>query len=60
MITQIKYYGDVYKVGNMAHQVRIEIFQSAAVQTIFHDVEAWSKVTQKEIDSLEKIQKDVY
>jgi hypothetical protein len=59
IIAQIKYYGDVHKVGNMAHQVRIEIFQSTVVQTIYHDVEAWSKISKKEIAALDKIQKDV-
>ena len=44
MVTQIKHYGDVRKVGNMAHQVRIEVYQNAAVQTILHDVKAWSKI----------------
>jgi hypothetical protein len=59
IIAKIKFYGDVYKVGNMAHQVRIEIFQSTVVQTIYHDVEAWSKISKKEVEKLDKIQKDV-
>ena len=59
IISQIKHYGDVYKVGNMAHQVRIEIFQSTVIQTIYHDVEAWSKMNKKEIAALDKIQKNV-
>ena len=59
MISQIKFYGDVYKVGNMAHQVRLEIFQSTVIQTVYHEVESWSNVNKKEIQNLEKIQKDV-
>ena len=33
-IAQIKFYGDPYKVGNMALQVRIQIFQSTVIPTI--------------------------
>ena len=58
MVIQIKHYGDVRKVGNMAHQVRIEIYQNAAVLTILHDLEGWSKIGRKQIEALEKIQKD--
>ena len=59
MISQIKYYGDTYKVGNMAPQVRMEIFQSTVIPTIFHDVEGWSKISKKDIEELERIQKNV-
>ena len=56
---QIKYYGDPYRVGNMSTQVRMQIFRSTAVQTIYHEIEAWSKITDKQIEKLEKIQKNI-
>ena len=59
MIVQMKYYGDTYKVGNMAFQVRLEIFESTVIPTIYHNVETWSKITGKEIEKLEKMQKDI-
>ena len=52
--SQIKYYGDPYRVGNMSMQVRMQIFRSTAVQTIYHEIEAWSKITDKQIEKLEK------
>ena len=59
IITQIKYYGDPYRVGNMALQVRIQIFQSTVIPTIYHDIEAWSKISKKDIEKLDRIQKTV-
>ena len=58
-IAQIKFYGDPYKVGNMALQVRIQIFQSTVIPTIYHDIEAWSKISKKDIENLDKIQRTV-
>ena len=59
IIPQIKYYGDTYRVGNMAIQVRIQIFESTVIPTIFHDIEAWSVISKSDIERLDKIQKDV-
>ena len=59
IITQMKYYGDSYKVGNMVYQVRMQIFESTVVPTIYHNVETWSKITKKEIEQLERMQKDI-
>ena len=59
IIPQIKYYGDPYKVGNMALQVRLEIFMSTVIPTIYHDIEAWSIISKKDIESLGKIQRTV-
>ena len=59
IVAQMKYYGDPYKVGHMAFQVRVQIFQSTVIPTIYHDIEAWSKISQKDIDKLDKIQKTV-
>ena len=55
----MKYYGDPYKVGQMAFQVRVQIFQSTVIPTIYHDIEACSKISQKDIEKLDKIQKTV-
>ena len=59
-IAQIKFYGDPYKVGNMALQVRIQIFQSTVIPTIYHDIEAWSKIGKRDIEKLDKIQKTIH
>ena len=59
IIAQMKYYGDTYKVGNMALQVRLEIFESTVIPTIYHNVETWSRITRKEIEQLDKMQKDI-
>ena len=56
---QIKFYGDPYRVGNMSMQVKMQIYRSTAIQTIYHDIEAWSKITEKQTEKLEKIQKNV-
>ena len=45
IVAQMKYYGDPYKVGHMAFQVRVQIFQSTVIPTIYHDIEAWSKIS---------------
>ena len=36
IINQTKYYGDPYKVGELALQVRLQIFESTIIPTIFH------------------------
>ena len=59
IITQMKYYGDSYKVGNMVYQVRMQIFESTVIPTIYHNVETWSKITKKEIEQLKIMQKDI-
>ena len=57
MIPEIKHYGDTYKVGNMAPQVRMEIFQSTVIPTIFH--EGWSKISKKDIERVRLLAKIV-
>ena len=59
MINKIKYYGDPYKVGYLALQVRLTIYSSTAIPTLYTNVETWSTITKKEIEELEKIQKDI-
>ena len=59
MIAQIKHYGDTYRVGNMALQVRIQIFTSTVIPTIYDNVETWSVVSTKEVERLEKMQRDI-
>ena len=59
MIAQTKFYGDPYRVGGMALQVRIQIYLSTIIQTVYHNVEAWSKITNKEVERLEMIQRDI-
>ena len=39
--------------------MKMQIFRSTAIQTIYHDIEAWSKITEKQTEKLEKIQKNV-
>ena len=36
MINQTKYYGDPYKVGELAIQVRLQLFESTIIPTILH------------------------
>ena len=56
---QIKYYGDPYRVGDMSIQVKMQIFRSTAIQTIYHEIEGWSKINKKQVEKLEKIQKNL-
>ena len=55
----MKYYGDPYKVGDLALQVRLVIYISTVIPTLFTNIETWSTITSKEIDQLEKMQKDI-
>ena len=59
MISKIKYYGDPYQVGQLALQVRLVIFNIIAIPTLFTNIETWSRINAKEVEQLEKIQKDV-
>ena len=53
------YYGSPYKVGPLAIQVRLFLYRTVAVPTLFTSIETWSRVSQKEMEQLEKIQKDM-
>ena len=59
MIGRVKYYGDPYKVGHMALQVRLTIYKSTIIHSVYTNVETWSKISKKEIEQLEKMQKDI-
>ena len=59
LTNKVKYYGDPYKVGDLALQVRLVIYISTVIPTLFTNIETWSTITSKEIDQLEKMQKDI-
>ena len=60
MINKIKdHYGSPYKVGQLALQVRLFLYKTIAIPTLFINIETWSKVNNKEMEQLEKIQKEV-
>ncbi|MEL6606459.1 MAG: reverse transcriptase domain-containing protein, partial [Cyanobacteria bacterium J06614_10] len=56
MIQEILKYGDNNKVGKMALEVRLKIYETVVVPTLFANVETWSTITEKEMDELENIQ----
>ena len=58
LVNKVKYYGDPYKVGHLALQVRLTIYNLTVIPTIFTNIETWSTVTEKEIEELEKIQRE--
>ena len=59
MISKTKYYGDPYKVGQMALQVRLEIYKSTIIPTIYTNIETWSKTSKGEMERLEKMQRKI-
>ena len=51
---------DPYRVGKMSMQEKMQIFRSTVIQTIYHDIETRSKITERQIEKLgEKKQKSV-
>ena len=58
LVNRVKHYGDPYKVGNLALQVRITIYSSVVIPTLFTNIETWSRISTREMEELEKIQKD--
>ena len=59
MISKIKQYGDSHKVGHLALQVRLQIYNSTVIPTIYTNIETWSKVTNKEMEQLERMQRNI-
>ena len=59
MIGRTKYYGDPYKVGYLALQVRLEIYKSTIIPTIYTHIETWSKTSKSEMERLEKMQRKI-
>ena len=56
MVQEILKYGDESKVGTMALEVRLKIFETVVVPTIFANVETWGSIKEEEIKELERIQ----
>ena len=56
MIHEIRKYGDVGRVGKMALAVRIKIYETVVVPTVFANVETWGIIKEKEMKELEGIQ----
>ena len=57
LINQIKTYRSIYKVGDLAIEIRFKIYKTVIIPTLFHNVETWSNITKKEIKDLEQCQK---
>ena len=58
-IQKVKQYGNEYKIGKYALSSRIKIYKSIVRKTIYHNVEAWSNITDKDMHELEDIQKRI-
>ena len=58
-IQKVKQYGNEYKIGKYALSARIKIYKSIVRKTIYHNVEAWSNITEKDMNELEDIQKRI-
>lgn len=56
MMHEIMKYGDTNKVGQMALEIRLKIYETVVVPTIFANVETWSHIKEAEIKELEGIQ----
>ena len=44
------------KVGNMAIEVRLKIYETVVIPTLFANIETWSSITDTEMMELERIQ----
>ena len=55
-IKEIKKYGDVNKVGEIAIEVRLKIYEMVVVPTLYANIETWSHIKEAERNELEKIQ----
>ena len=55
-ISEIKRYGDVNQVGELALEVRMMIYETVVVLTLFANIETWSQINEKEWKVLEGIQ----
>ena len=56
MIHEILKYGNVGKVGDMALEVRLKIYETVVVPTIFANIETWGTIKERDIKELEGIQ----
>ena len=59
MLHEILRYGDKEKVGNMALEVRIKIYETVVVPTLFANIETWGRVSEKDLKELERLQAKV-
>ena len=59
MLHEILRYGNKEKVGNMALEVRIKIYETVVVPTLFANIETWGKISEKDLKQLEGIQAKV-
>ena len=56
LIREIKKFGDVNKVGELALEVRHKIYETVVVPTLFANIETWSQIKEKEMKELESMQ----
>lgn len=56
LLRDIRKFGDVKKVGNMALHMRKKNYETVVVPTLFSKTETWSNIKENELNELEKMQ----
>ena len=56
LLKEIKKYGDEGKVGTLALEVRVKIYETVVIPTLFANIETWSYIKEKEYTELESMQ----
>ena len=59
MIKEMMRYGDQKVVGEKALCIRLMIMETMIMPAILNNTEAWTNITEKEMETIEKVQKDI-
>ena len=59
MIKKVKEYGNKYVVGDLALQVRFQLYERVVIPTLFTNIETWSTMSKEDLTALERMQKDI-
>ena len=58
-LKEVRRYGDEGKVGNLALEVRLKIYETVVVPTLFANIETWSNIAEKEYKEMESMQSKI-
>ena len=55
MVQEVLKYGDANKVGPMAIEIRMKMYETLVVPTIFANIETWGVIKENEMKELKGI-----
>lgn len=55
-IRKLHFYGNEYIIGKYALEIRIKIYKTIVIPTVYHNIQTWSNISKSELKELEGIQ----